>query len=213
MRRWAIDESDQGPVYLGYRLGHIRNDGRVFRALVYNKGAAVLHMLRRLVGDEAFFRGMRRFYVDVAVHARPAPRTSGRRWKRKRAGRSSGSSSAGSTARRCRASKFQLSRRAGRRPVRQLVLRFEQTGEHLRPAGDGHAAVRRRHAGDVVVPVTDRVVELRVPLDGRASRGVEISRDDGTLGGRSRQNDLAAPQPPNLVNLTDMIVSLWKPSR
>src|SRR5207245_9127987 len=31
-------------------------------ALVYNKSAAVLHMLRRLVGDEAFFRGVRRFY-------------------------------------------------------------------------------------------------------------------------------------------------------
>ena len=34
----------------------------MFRALVYNKGAAVLHMLRRLLGDEAFFRGLRRFY-------------------------------------------------------------------------------------------------------------------------------------------------------
>jgi len=62
MRRWAIRESDQGPVYLGYRLGHIKSDGRVFRALVYNKGAAVLHMLRRLVGDDAFFRGIRNFY-------------------------------------------------------------------------------------------------------------------------------------------------------
>ena len=39
-----------------------RATSRVFRALVYNKGAAVLHMLRRLVGDEAFFRGLRRFY-------------------------------------------------------------------------------------------------------------------------------------------------------
>src|SRR5207245_11346606 len=33
-------------------------------ALVYNKGAAVLHMLRRLIGDEAFFRGIRRFYGE-----------------------------------------------------------------------------------------------------------------------------------------------------
>ena len=63
MARWTLDRSDQGPVYLGYRLGHIRNDGRVFRALVYNKGALMLHMLRRLVGDEAFFRGLRRFYA------------------------------------------------------------------------------------------------------------------------------------------------------
>ena len=63
-RRWAIEDSDQGPVYLGYRLGHIKGDSRVFRALVYNKGAAVLHMLRRLIGDEAFFSGIKRFYAD-----------------------------------------------------------------------------------------------------------------------------------------------------
>src|SRR5204863_438710 len=61
-RRWGIDQSEQGPIYLGYRLGHIRGESKVFRALVYNKSAAVLHMLRRLVGDEAFFRGVRRFY-------------------------------------------------------------------------------------------------------------------------------------------------------
>ena len=64
MRRWAIEESRAGPVYLGYRVGHIRSDGRAFRAFVYNKGAAVLHMLRRLVGDDAFFRGLRRFYRE-----------------------------------------------------------------------------------------------------------------------------------------------------
>ena len=64
MRRSAIERSDQGPVYLGYRLGHVRDESRVFRALVYNKGAMVLHMLRRLVGDEGFFNGLRRYYRD-----------------------------------------------------------------------------------------------------------------------------------------------------
>jgi aminopeptidase N len=63
-RKWAIEDSDQGPVYLGYRLGHIKNESRVFRALLYNKGAAVLHMLRRLVGDDAFFAGVKKFYAD-----------------------------------------------------------------------------------------------------------------------------------------------------
>ncbi len=47
-RRWSLTESDEGPVHLGYRLGHIKEDSRIFRALVYNKGAGVLHMLRRL---------------------------------------------------------------------------------------------------------------------------------------------------------------------
>jgi hypothetical protein len=63
-RRWAIEDSDQGPVYLGYRLGHIKGEPRVFRSLVYNKGAAVLHMLRRLIGDEAFFAGLKTFYAE-----------------------------------------------------------------------------------------------------------------------------------------------------
>ena len=63
-RRWSLSQSDQGPIHLGYRLGHIKSDLRVYRAIVYNKGAAVLHMLRRLLGDEAFFAGLRRFYDD-----------------------------------------------------------------------------------------------------------------------------------------------------
>ncbi len=64
MRRSAIETSDQGPIYLGYRLGHIRGDRQVFRALVYNKAAMVLHMLRRYVGDDPFFWGVRRFYAE-----------------------------------------------------------------------------------------------------------------------------------------------------
>ena len=67
--------SDQGPIYLGYRLGHVKGDGRIFRALVYNKGASVLHMLRRMLGDDVFFRSLRRFYADrhfaEGGHGRP----------------------------------------------------------------------------------------------------------------------------------------------
>jgi hypothetical protein len=64
LAQWTVETSDQGPVYLGYRLGHVKGDGRIFRALVYNKGAAVLHMLRRMLGDEVFFASIRRFYTD-----------------------------------------------------------------------------------------------------------------------------------------------------
>jgi hypothetical protein len=63
MTRWAREQGQAGPVSLGYRLGHIQGDSRIFRAIVYNKSAVVLHMLRRMVGDEAFFRSVRRFYV------------------------------------------------------------------------------------------------------------------------------------------------------
>jgi aminopeptidase N len=52
-------------VSLGYRLGHIQGDTRIFRAVVYNKSAVVLHMLRRVIGDEAFFRGVRRLYFGA----------------------------------------------------------------------------------------------------------------------------------------------------
>ena len=77
--------SDQGPVYLGYRLGHIKGESRVFRALVYNKGAAVLHMLRRLIGDEAFFTRPAAASTPTTASRRPAPTTCARRWKPKAA--------------------------------------------------------------------------------------------------------------------------------
>jgi len=64
MRASAEDVMSQGPIALGYRLGHVQNEGRIFRAIVYNKSAIVLHMLRRLMGDEAFFKGIRQFYSD-----------------------------------------------------------------------------------------------------------------------------------------------------
>ena len=64
MRETAIRHSAKGPIYLGYRLGHIQGDARIFRSLVYNKSAMVLHMLRRWIGDEAFFAGVRTFYTD-----------------------------------------------------------------------------------------------------------------------------------------------------
>ena len=68
--RHAAADAPLGDRAVGARTGLSRlparphqGDGRVFRAIVYNKGAMVLHMLRRLVGDEAFFAGVRQFYA------------------------------------------------------------------------------------------------------------------------------------------------------
>ena len=58
MARWATRHSDQGPIHLGHRLGHLQGDPQIYRAVVYDKGAWVLHMLRQLVGDEAFARAL-----------------------------------------------------------------------------------------------------------------------------------------------------------
>lgn len=64
MRRSVLENESQGPIFLGYRLGHLKGNSRIFRAIVYNKGALVLHMLRLLIGDERFFDGLRRLYWD-----------------------------------------------------------------------------------------------------------------------------------------------------
>jgi hypothetical protein len=61
MSDWALRRSADGPIHLGYRLGRIKRDPQIFRAVVYDKGACVLHMLRELVGDEAFRAGLTAF--------------------------------------------------------------------------------------------------------------------------------------------------------
>jgi aminopeptidase N len=58
MGRWALRYADKGPIHLGHRLGHIEGDPQVLRAVVYDKGAYVLHMLRQIVGEEAFLRAV-----------------------------------------------------------------------------------------------------------------------------------------------------------
>jgi len=62
MRRSSIEYSAKGPIYLGYRLGYIGAGGHALRGLIYNKSAVVMQMLRRLIGEEAFLSGLRRYY-------------------------------------------------------------------------------------------------------------------------------------------------------
>jgi hypothetical protein len=59
MARWALRTTAQGPISLGYRLGHVRGDPQIYRAIVYDKGACVLHMLHGLVGETAFTSALR----------------------------------------------------------------------------------------------------------------------------------------------------------
>jgi hypothetical protein len=61
MARWASRESASGPIHLGYRLGHLKGNPEIFRAVVYDKGAYVLHMLRGIVGEDAFRRAVTTF--------------------------------------------------------------------------------------------------------------------------------------------------------
>jgi hypothetical protein len=179
LRKWAMAESDQGPVYLGYRLGHIRNDSRVFRALVYNKGAAVLHMLRRLVGDEVFFRGIRRFYVGARYLK--VGTEDFRTAMEAEAGRSLENFFErwiyGSTL-----PNVTFSHRIESTPTGQqeVVLHFEQADDIFEIPVTVTLQYSDRRSVEVLVPLTDRIVDMRVPLTG-ALRTVNISNDDGTL--------------------------------
>jgi hypothetical protein len=177
-RGWAVKDSNQGAVYLGYRVGHIKRDGRIFRAVVYNKSAAVLQMLRRLIGDEAFFRGIRRFY---------------RTWRYHKAGtedlRRAFEAESGISLERfferwiynASLPDVKFSSRTEMSPTGpEVVLRFEQSGEIF----DFPVTVTLFYVDgrttDILMKVTDRVVETRMPLKGRLNR-VEVNRDEATV--------------------------------
>ena len=174
LRKWAIESTEQGPVSLGYRLGHIRGESRVFRALVYNKGAAVLHMLRRLVGDEEFFNGLRRFYR--ASRFRKVGTEDFRAAMEQETGRSLERFFQqwiyGSTIPKVKVS-YRLE-------GTEVVLRVEQIGEVFDVPVTVTLQYADRKPVDVLVPVTAQVVERRVQLAG-VLRGVEISKDDGMV--------------------------------
>ena len=179
MRRWAMQYSDEGPIYLGYRLGLLDAEPRVFRALVYNKAAMVLHMLRGLVGDDAFFAGLRRFYhqwrfqkagtdaLQLAFEieaGRPLSRFFDRWIHDAELPELRFSSHTETTAR-----------------GEEVVLRFEQLTERLFDLPvTVDLTYRSEEEERVIVPVTDRVTEVRVPARGRVRR-VGVNRDEVAL--------------------------------
>jgi aminopeptidase N len=174
LRKWGIDTSEQGPISLGYRLGHIRGESRVFRALVYNKSAAVLHMLRRLSGDDAFFRGLRRFYRESRF------RKVGTEDFRLAMERETGLSLDRFFQQWIFGSSIPRVRIGYRIEGSEVVLRIEQIGEVFDLPVTVTLQYGDRKPVDIVVPVTEQVVERRVALAG-VLRGVEISKDDGML--------------------------------
>jgi len=174
-RRWALAESDQGPVHLGYRLGHIKGDTRVFRALIYNKGAAVLHMLRRLVGDEAFFNGLRRFYYDKKFDK------AGTDDLQKAFEAETGRSFERFFDRWIYGATLPRLRYASSVGEREVTVRFEQLGDVLFDVpvtvtitySDGRVT-------DVVVPVTEKEVVQKIPVNAPV-RSVQVNKDAAAL--------------------------------
>jgi len=174
LRKWGMDASDQGPISLGYRLGHIRGESRVFRALVYNKSAAVLHMLRRLVGDEPFFGGLRRFYREGRF------RKVGTQDFRAAMEKETGRSLERFFDRWIYGSTLPKLKVGHRVEGTEAVLHIEQIGEIFDVPVTVTLQYADRRTMDVLVPVTERTVEHRVPLEG-VLRGIDVSREDGTM--------------------------------
>jgi hypothetical protein len=175
LRRWAQDQSDQGPVSLGYRLGHVRGDQRVFRALVYNKGAMVLHMLRRFVGEDAFLRGLRRFYTEQRF------RKAGTDDLRKAMEAESGRDLDRFFSRWIFDTALPRVRMTTAVDGDTLRIRYEQQGDTF----DVPVTVTLQYADgrseEVVVLVTDATGEHTVQLAG-ALRSVDVNDDSGALG-------------------------------
>lgn len=176
-RESTLDHGGQGPIYLGYRVGHIKGDSRAFRAIVYNKAALVLHMLRRLVGDEAFFTGLRGFYNE---------------WRFRKAG--------SDDLRRCMeaASGRDLSR-FFERWVYEDAVPVVSFGWKVEPGGQTALVRLQQDVGlfdlpvtvtvqyrdgsrsEVVVPLTERVTEQRLPLRGAVNK-IVVNADSAALG-------------------------------
>ena len=174
MRRTGMEASDQGPIYLGYRLGHIRSESRVFRALVYNKAAMVLHMLRRLVGDEAFFTGLRQFYTD---------------WKFRKAGTDDFRAAMEAASHRELKPFFEGWIYSASLPALKfhhelseggVLVRFEHRADVIHVPVTVTITYATGEIENVVVPVTERVVERTIPARGTV-RKVEANADFGAL--------------------------------
>ena len=217
-------QSDQGPVYLGLPpRAHPQRRAGVFRALVYNKGAPSCtccggsSATRRSFAASAGSTPTSRFQKAGTEDFREAMEAeAGRslerffeRWIY------------GSTLPRVTFS-YRVESAAG---GQEVVLRFEQTGEIFDLPVTVTLQYADRRSVDVVVPVTDASVDMRVAARRHAaiastSAGTTCARwpkiVDGTdaAGPRPDHRDRSAlaarAMPPHLLDMIDL---LWKPSR
>ena len=125
-------------------------------------------------GDEAFFRGLRRFYRESRF------RKVGTDDFRLAMERETGLSLERFFQQWIYGSGIPRVKLGYRVDGSDVVVRVEQIGEVFDVPVTVSIQYSDRKAVDVLVPVTEQVVERRVPLTG-ALRGVEISKDDGML--------------------------------
>ena len=205
MRDTSLDNTEHGPVWLGYRLGHLQEDGRIFRAIVYNKSALVLHMLRRWLGDEVFFSGIRRIYREsryTKIGTRHVRRIfeeeSGlplerffERWiygsttpvlrvTTKVRNDPAPASSPGEAAATEAVGPSADGRRNPRGPAQTAVIRIEQRGDVFDVPVTLTIQYQSGTSEDRLVRLSEAVTEVEVPLSAPL-RSVEVNRDEGAL--------------------------------
>jgi hypothetical protein len=182
LRRWGIEQSDDGPIYLGYRLGHIKGQSRIFRALVYNKGALVLHMLRRFIGDEAFFKGVQRYYRENRFSK------AGTADLQKAMELESGRDLARFFQRWVFDSGVPRLRYTTSVTAEEATVRIEQSGELYDVPVTVTILYADGKTAEEVVRVTDAVTDTRIKLAG-AVRSVELNQDHAALAHFERQRN------------------------
>jgi aminopeptidase N len=132
-------------------------------------------MLRLLVGDEAFFKGVRRFYRTMRF------KKAGTEDFRVAMEAATGQSLERFFERWIYGASLPRLKFSYAVEGTVVALRVEQLTEDL---FDLPVVVSLQYADrkpvDVVIPVTDRTVEKRVPLTGTL-RGIDINKDVGTL--------------------------------
>jgi hypothetical protein len=65
--RWTEKKSVKGPIALGSRLSYY--DFEAYQAVIYDKAALVLFMLRDILGPEVFFSGLKEFFAKFRYSA------------------------------------------------------------------------------------------------------------------------------------------------
>ena len=183
MREWSMRYTDEGPVYLGYRLGLIEGETRIYRALVYNKGAMVLHMLRRLIGDEAFFKGLRRYYREMRFkNAGTDDLIRAFEYESARSLESFfGQWIHGATLPELSFDYHTETRPTGQERGTDVVLQFEQSGQVFEVPVTVTLNYRSGDPETAVVPVAEQTTEVRLPLKGELA-GVKVNADHAMLG-------------------------------
>ena len=210
LRQTALANSRHGPVWLGYRLGHLQERRpRSSARSSTTRARIVLHMLRRWLGDEVFFRGVAAAVPRVGVHedrhrARAARLRGGVGPVARallRALDSGGpdaddrACSIAWRARRCRR-RSSMTTTAPREPAvtEQISVGRAEGGDstshgrrhpraarrRFRPALDGDAAVRVRPERGRAGAIVAATTEVRLPLRG-VLRSVEVNRDSAAL--------------------------------